>query len=91
MMKIIANKRKQNYKYKLISMNNSYHEIIIPQSYPLEMSFVKSVLSDKDIQFAIFAKFFILFTCENVVEFFSIRPEVNNPITSLRNRKLKWT
>ena len=89
-MKIIANKRKQNYKYKSISTNNSYHDII-PQSYLIEMSFVKSVLSDKDIQFAIFAKIFILFTCKNVVEFFSIRPEVNNPISSLRNRKLKWS
>lgn len=49
----------------------------------------RSVLSDKDIQFAIFAKVFILFTCENVVEFFATRPEVNNPLTSLRNCKNK--
>ena len=51
------------------------------------MTLLGSVLCDKDIQFAILAKVFILFSCENVIKFFSTRPEVVNPISSLRNCK----
>lgn len=47
-------------------------------------SFLRSVLHDKDIQFSLFAKVFILFTSKNVLEFFKTRPEVNNPVTSLK-------